>query len=281
MTKCLLLVTCFAAGAVCQTSISLEKKSRAILDKALADKNPDTRKQAVIALSLAASQQPFLAQLEASLSDKDVEVRLAAIASLEDLNTKGAVSALHKALNDPVPEVSFAAAKALFELNDPAGEQALLSVLRGDTKTSSNFFSKEMRDAMRMMHTPKATFLFALRQGAGLAPIPGLGAGVASLQDLLSDSGVSGRAAAALLLSKDKNKQTLQALRDALWDNDWSVRAAAVHSLALWDDPALEPNISPLLDDPKQAVRLRAAAAYLRLQAIKIKLARPHGARTR
>jgi len=111
--------------------------------------------------------------------------------------------------------------------------------------------------------------MFALREGVGFAPIPGLGAGVASLQDLLSDSGVSGRATAALLLGREKNKQTFEALRQALGDDDWSVRAAAVHSFALWNDPAIEPDIAPLLDDEKEAARLRAAAAYLRLAAIK------------
>ena len=269
MTKCLLLTVCLAVMAAGQTSLSLQEKSSRMLERALADKNPNHRKDAVVALSLSASREPFLSELEAMLSDKDVEVRLATVSSLEDLKGKHAIAALRKALHDPVPEVGFAAAKALFELNDPAGKQALLSVLGGNTKTASFFLSKEMRDAMRMMHTPRETFLFALRQGIGFAPVPGLGVGVASLQQLLSDPGVSGRATAALLLSRDKDEQTLQALRAALFDNDWSVRAAAIHSLALWNDPALRSDIAPLLEDKRELVRLRAAAAYLRLSAIK------------
>ena len=50
------------------------------------------------------------------------------------------------------------------------------------------------------------------------------------------------------------------------------MRAAAVHSLALWNDPSLQQDIVPLLDDKKEAVRLRAAAGYLRLVLVKGKL---------
>ena len=75
----------------------------------------------------------------------------------------------------------------------------------------------------------------------------------------------SGRAAAALMLATEKDQATLEGLRDALSDTDWSVRAAAVHSLALRRDPRLRTDLTPLLDDPNEAVRLRAAAACLRL----------------
>ena len=99
--------------------------------------------------------------------------------------------------------------------------------------------------------------------------MPGLGAGVSSLQGILSDPSVSGRATAALLLGADKEPEVLQALQDALADKDWSVRAAAVHAIALRNDPALENDLVPLLDDGKEAVRVRAAAGYLRLEGIK------------
>jgi HEAT repeat protein len=240
-----------------------------ILQHALENANPDTRKQAVIALSLAATRDPFLSRLEAMLDDKDVAVREAVVASLAEVDNKRTTAALHKALDDEVPEVSFAAAKALWTRRDPAGKQALLSVLANETKTSSGFFTKQKREALRMMHTPRTTFLFALRQGVGFAPVPGLGEGIASMQGILTDSGVSGRATAALMLGKDKDPATLDALKDALLDKDWSVRAAAVHSIAVRNDPALKSDLEPLLEDGKEAVRLRAAAGYLRLSAIR------------
>jgi HEAT repeat protein len=235
----------------------------------LKDKNPDNRKHAVQALGLVSPREPFLSQLEAMLDDKDVEVRLATITSLMDLKNERTISALRKALDSDVPEVSFAAAKALWTLNDPVGQEALLAVLSGEAKTSSKFITRQKRDALRMLHTPKMLFLFALQQGANFAPVPGLGAGVSSLQGILSDQGVSGRAATALLLSTDKDPEVLLALEDALSDKDWSVRAAAVHAIALRNNPALEKNLLPLFEDKKEAVRVRAAAGYLRLESIK------------
>jgi HEAT repeat protein len=268
------IVSLLPAIALCQTAPAPAVTGRVqqcqdILNKALKDKNPDTRKQAAIALSLAGSAEPFPSQLEALLDDKDVEVRVAAVASLSDLKNERTIAALHKALKDEVPEVSFAAARSLYALNDPEGKKALLSIVSGESKAESGYFAKQKRDALRMMHTPKPMFLFALRTGAGLAPVPGLGAGVSSMQALLSDPATSGRATAALLLEKETDPPTLAALKDALQDKEWSVRAAAVHALVLRDEPAFQTDIIPVLDDKTEAVRLRAAAGYLRLETVK------------
>jgi HEAT repeat protein len=245
-----------------------EAKADAILQEALANKNPDTRKQAVAALSLAASRDPWLSRLIGKLDDKDVEVRLAGVSSLSEVKNKAVAAALRKALQDDVPEVSFAAAKALWALGDPLGKRALMAVLEGETKASSGFLSKQKRDALRMMHTPRTALLFAARQGAAFAPVPGLGGGISSMQAILSDPAVSGRAAAALLLGQQNDPATLQALKNALKEKDSSLRAAAVHSLALKNNLTLRKDIAHLLEDEKEAVRLRAAAAYVRLSAI-------------
>jgi len=260
----------------CVLSLVLASRISAVTDgqcsdmlrQALAARNPETRTMAVVALSLAAISDPMQARLEEMLADKDVGVRLAVVASLAEVKTKRAIAALHQALNDDVPEVSFAAAKALWSLHDPAGKQALLAVLQGESKTASNFFSKQKRDALRMMHTPRTTFLYAMRQGMGFVPVPGLGEGISSMQQILTDPGVSGRATAALLLGTEKDSATLDAFKDALYDKDFRVRAAAVHSLALQNNPALKKELEPLLEDDKQEVRLRAAAGVLRLSAI-------------
>jgi HEAT repeat protein len=263
-----LLIVSATAALVTRGSAATDAQCAELLQHALEAKNPETRKQAVVALSLASSQGPLFDQLEQMLQDKDVEVRQAVVASLAEVKLRSATAALHKALEDEVPEVSFAAARALWARHDPAGRAALLAVLAGESKSSSNFFSKQKREALRMMHTPRTTFLFALRQGVGFVPVPGLGEGIASMQGILTDSGVSGRASAALLLGADKDSATVEALRDALEDNDSSVRAAAVHSLSLRNDPSLKKALEPLLQDAKEAVRLRAAAGYLRLSAI-------------
>jgi HEAT repeat protein len=281
MRNTLLLSLLWPAIAICQTApvppaaapvpADRSPQCKDILNEALKDKNPDTRKQAAIALSLVGATEPYASQLESLLDDKDVEVRLATIASMSDVKNSKTIAALHKALNDEVPEVSFAAARSLWALHDPEGKKALLSILSGESKAESGYFAKQKRDALRMMHTPKPMFMFALRTGAGFAPVPGLGAGVSSMQALLSDPAVSGRATAALLLEKEKDPQTLAALKDALQDKEWSVRAAAVHALVMRDEPAFEADIIPVLDDKTEAVRLRAAAGYLRLESVKQK----------
>jgi HEAT repeat protein len=260
----------FAAAAIlcgpCRAAT--EAQCNQILQAALESRNPDTRKLAVVSLSLAPANGHLFETMQRMLEDKDVEVRQAVVASLAEVNTKPSTAVLLKALADEVPEVSFAAAKALFNRHEPAGRQALLAVLAKESKTSSGFLTIQKRTALRMMHTPRTTFLFAMREGIGFVPLPGFGQGVASMQAILTDSGVSGRATAALLLGKDKDAGTVDALKDALSDKDTSVRAAAVHSLSLRNDPSLMNAIEPLMKDDKEPVRLRAAAGYLRLLAI-------------
>src|ERR1700730_17097026 len=70
-----------------------------ILEQALADKNPETRKEAVVALSLVGPQGALSQRLGDMLQDKDVVVRQAAVASLSELKTKAAKDALHRALS--------------------------------------------------------------------------------------------------------------------------------------------------------------------------------------
>jgi HEAT repeat protein len=260
---------CLAAVFVCAAAAATDaEKCHDLLQQALSSKNPDTRKSAVVALSLAANNNPLLEELAGMLDDKDVQVRIAVVTSLAEIKTKAATAALEKALHDDVPEVSFAAAKALYARGSADGKAALLSVLEKESKTSSGFFTSQMRDALRMMHTPRATFIYAIRQGLGFVPLPGFGEGVASMQALLSDPGVSGRASAALLLGKDKDPATIDGLKDALFDKDWHVRAAAVHSLALQNNPAFKSDMDLLTLDDKEEVRLRAAAGWLRINAI-------------
>jgi HEAT repeat protein len=269
------LFVLLASSAIVFAQLPDSDGARTLLEDSLKDKNPDARKQAVQALGLVGPREPYLSELTSMLDDKDIEVRLATITSLVDLKDKKTVPALQAALESDVPEVSFAAAKALWTLNDPKGHDALIDVLSGETKTSSGFVTKQKREALRMLHTPKPMFLFALKQGVAFAPVPGLGAGISSLQGILSDPSVSGRATTALLLATDKDPRVVQALRDALDDKEWSVRAASVHAIALRNDPTLEKDLIPLFDDKNQAVRARAAAGYLRLEWIKSKARQP------
>ena len=254
----------FATAALAQ-----EPQAKEIIESALKSGNPDTRKLAATALGLGGPREPFLSLLEGLLTDKDMEVRLAALTSLADWKAPHTARLLRKALEDDTPEVSFSAAKALYAIRDPAGKTALLAILSGENKISSGFLTKQKRDALRMLHTPKPAIWMGVKAGLGFVPVPGLGEGIASVQGLISDPGFSGRAMTALLIGNDRDAATAFALREALMDTEWSVRAAGVHAFALRNDPAALRDVTPLLADKNQNVRLRAAAAVLRLEQLK------------
>lgn len=241
-------------------------KAQEVLVKGLSESNPIKRKEAVIALSLEGATVEVLQQLETALSDKDVDVQMAACASLAEMKGKRATDLLLKALNQEIPEVSFAAAKALYDLGHPAGKEVMLDILGGERKTSSSYLTQQKRDALQLMKNPPALFRMAIKEGVGMIPIPGAGFGAASLEGILKDQGVNGRALAATMLARENDQATFTALREALTDKSWSVRAAAIHALALRNRAEVSEHLIPLLDDKNDAVKFRAAATYLRLQ---------------
>jgi HEAT repeat protein len=107
------LAFCASAATAVGAAATNADQCHDMLLQALGSKNPDTRKAAVVALSLAATDARLLNELAGMLKDKDVQVRVAVVTSISENKTKAATLQLQRALRDPVPEVSFAAAKAL------------------------------------------------------------------------------------------------------------------------------------------------------------------------
>jgi HEAT repeat protein len=105
-----ILIVSAATASVTRGLAATDTKCTELLQHAMDAKNPDTRKQAVIALSLASSQGALFDHLEQMLEDKDVEVREAVVASLAEVKSKSATTALHKAMEDEYRK-SFAAAR--------------------------------------------------------------------------------------------------------------------------------------------------------------------------
>ena len=186
-------------------------RARSILEESLKDKNPDTRKQAVQALGLVGPREPYVSEIELMLDDKDLEVRLAAITSMVELKNKQTVPALTKELNDDVPEVSFAAAKALWTLNEPSGREALISVLSGDTKIASGWLTKQKRETLQDAPHAQDDVLVCGEDRRWFRARSGIGVGISSLQGILLDANVSGRAATALLLAPTKIRRVASA----------------------------------------------------------------------
>ena len=216
------LAVALILGALGMRADTIERCNN-LLNAALENKNPDTRKQAVVALSLAATADAQFARLEGDACRirtwRCVRRRWAKLSRGEDPGGAGRIA---QGAEGRCAGGQFAAAKALWTMEDLAGRGRCWR-FGHESKASSGYISKQKRDAMRMLHTPRVLFLYAFRQSMGFVPLPGFGEGVSSMQALLTDPGVSGRATAALLLGKDKSPETLAALKDALLDLDWPV----------------------------------------------------------
>jgi len=240
--------------------------ARNTLTEAAHNKEGDQRREVAIALSLIPAKDTITSLLEEMLTDKDYQVRVAAIETLGELNDKTRIKDLKTALSDDVPEVAFAAAKALFTLNDPAGLAALEAIYGGDLKAKSGFFKKEMMNSWRRLKTPRSALLFTVQRGIGFVPVPGIGAGYGALTGMLADADFSARAVSLLMACTSRNKTCDEMLASSFTDEDWTVRAAAVHVVSTRNLQAMKPKIAELIADEKDKVRLRAAAGYLRLE---------------
>lgn len=241
-------------------------RARAILLAGLGDKDPDIRVQALHAFGIVGHNEEMIKRLTTHLDDKDVKVRIAAVGALVDLKETAAIPALQKRLLvDDVPEVSYAAAKALYGFKDPQGKTALDAMFSKEMKTGSNMIRTKMRDFVRTVKTPRSAMLMAIRNGAGYVPLPGFGEGVGAAIDLMTDGDMSARANVVLLMVTDKSEDNQKMIATALTDSDWTVRAAAVQSIAGLNWVEFFPQVESLLDDKKDKVRYRAAATYLRL----------------
>ena len=243
------------------------QKAKDILLTGVASGNPDTRSLAVMSASLIGDRSEVLNKLYSMLeTDKDVPTRITIISTLGSFNNPAVVPSLQKALKDPVPEVDLAAALALDGLKQADGKAFLLDALSGKQKTTSSFMSSEKRSLVRMTHTPTTTFLGIV---ANQFALPGLGSGMESAVGLSADPASMASSSVIFALARDKTDSTIwTALVAALGDKEWATRAAAVHVVAMHNDPALLGKVAPLMDDKKDQVSFRAAAAYLRLTII-------------
>ena len=267
MTRILIVALALLTSAsLAQESSDPAEHAWQIITDGFKDSNPDKRKEVVEAASLGmTTNQKIYDLIGDALRDPDAQVRLAACETLSSWKDRRSIPLLKGAVKDDVPEVTFCAAQGLWQLGDPQGRTVLLSVLQGDTKAKSGYVSKQKRDALRMLKTPGTLITTLAKFGVGFAPVPGLGTGISSLRGLMKNNEVTPRALALLDISQDRRPDTLRVLREALNDKDWSVRAAAVHALAIRNQTDALDDLIPLLDDKKDPVSYRAAFAYLRL----------------
>lgn len=225
---------------------------RVIALKAMADLGPDPQGVRLVA---------------GVLKDKDPDLRAQAAATLGEMKSRAALPALRVALNDEAPQVSFAAAKSLWQLGDNAGRRVLLEVLQGDKGTKDGFVASHKREAKRQLEDKKSLVAMGAEKGAGeFLPGP-LGMGVGLARQQFAGAADPARADCADLLSRRPDKATMLALKAALMDRDWSVRAAAAVALGRMRRPGTRQWLEFALDDGKPAVRDAAAVGILRMSA--------------
>jgi HEAT repeat protein len=248
----------------CLFAESPENRAWTTLDSGLKDGNPAKRVAAVLAMSEMKPQPRPVKMIEAMLQDKDFGVRQAACSTLGDMKARASIPALEAAVEDKAPEVVFAAAKALYAMGEATGRDILIEILLGDQKGSSGFVSTSIRDAKLKLHDPKALLLVGVNQAAGL--LGPMGAAVPVTEQLLKDSQSSGKTIAALLLATDKSAASKNAVKLALADKNWTVRAAACRAIALRGMGEFYGDLATLLDDKRHEVTYSAAAAMIRLK---------------
>jgi HEAT repeat protein len=251
--------------AVSAFAQSTEDKAWQTIEHALQNSNPAKRSAALLAMAVVRPLPRAVKLVETGLGDSDPVARQSTCAVLGGFKSKTSIPKLRDTLGDEVPEVAFAAAKALYEMGDPAGRQVLIAVLSGDQAGASGFVASSMNGVRRKLHDPKALLLVGVNSGAGFLIGP-FGAGLPFAENLLKDKQASGKTVAALLLASDSTAESRDALKAAMGDNNWTVRAAAVRAVALRDLAALYGDVAFLLNDGRDEVQYAAAAALIRLK---------------
>ena len=104
------------------------RKAIECLTKALGDRDTNTRREAITALSIIGDERA-VEPLISALEDKDKNVRAKAAAPLENIGDKRAVAPLIKALNDRDREVRANAAHAIGEIGGPQAVTLLAGAL--------------------------------------------------------------------------------------------------------------------------------------------------------
>ncbi len=234
-----------------------------ILDDACTGNKTITRAMAIRVLGLMPNDAKALRLAEKALADEKPEVRAAAATALGDMKSRSSIPKLKEALDDTDPAVALAAAHALDEMHDESAFEVYYEVLTGQRKAGKGLVASQAA----VLKDPKKMALLGFEQGIGFVPFADIG--WVAFRTMKKDDTSPVRAAAAKVLAKDPDPAATKALADAADDKSWLVRAAALEALAKRGDPAGLDAVSPHMSDKREAVRYTAAAAVVRLAAIK------------
>lgn len=224
---------------------------------ATAEKSTD-RAAAVNATGLLRDDPRARKIAETALQDDAPEVRSTAAAALGEMHARSSIPKLRAALDDKDVAVALAAAHALLQLKDDAGYAVYYEILTGERKGGKGVLA----EAAAYEDPKKLAEL-----GIGFIPYAGLGWGAYKM--IKKDDASPARAAAAIVLAEDRDQKTTDALVNAAGDKNWIIRSAALAALARRGDPSVLDTIELYLSDQEGDVKYKAAAATLRLTAIR------------
>jgi HEAT repeat protein len=231
-------------------------KAWGILQNAAADKKADKRAKAVRVLGLIIRDPKTAAMAERALEDEKADVRAAAAAALGEMDAKGSIPKLRKALSDKEPKVVLAATRSLLQLkDDTSAYEVFYGVLTGQQKTGEGLVTSQLQS----LQNPRRL----AELGVGFVPFGGVG--LFAFNAFTQDDVSPVRAAAARALAKDPDPQTTTALVQAVSDKSWMVREGALEAIAKRADPALLKSIQGATSDGKDIVSYTACAAVIRL----------------
>jgi HEAT repeat protein len=253
-----------SVALLCAASVSASEppaeRAWLILQDGLNGKRAGQRANAVHALRILVHNSTAQALVEQALTDPDPKVKAAAARALGPMEAVSSEPKLKALLNDKEPFVVLASAHSLFLLGDRAEVYDIdYEVLSGERKSADGFVASQISE----LRDPKAVAAMGLETGIGFMPFGGEAYEV--YKRVRKDDVTPVRVAAAKELIADRDPKVDAALTKACSDRKWSVRAAAVYSIAKRDNPSLLNVITRAMDDKNEIVRFEAAAAVLRL----------------
>jgi len=256
-----------AASQSQMTSFTLphSPKSKAwqTLETACAENKVPERASATLMLGLLRHDTKARRLAEKALADPKPEVRSAAAGALGEMGARKSIPKLRKALDDKDGSVALAAAHALHLMHDNSAYEVYYEVLTRQRKGGRGLVSSKMS----ILSDPKKMAQLSFEEGIGFIPFAGIGWRV--IKEVRKDDSSPVRAASARVLAEDPDPATTSVLADEAGDKSWIVRAAALEALAKRGDPSALHRVELHMQDEKDLVRYTAAAATLRLLAIK------------
>jgi HEAT repeat protein len=244
-------------------SADAKQEAWKILDDAASGDKTEQRAAAIRAIGLLPKNVRAMTMAEKALKDAKTEVRTAAALALGEMRARQSIPVLKAALDDPEPSVALAAGQALSQFHDPDAYSIFYEVLTGERKTGKGLIASQES----ILKDPKKLAALGLAQGVGFIPFGGFG--WEAFKMLSKDDVSPVRASSARMLASDSDPASIKALENATSDKSWLVRTAALEALAKRDDPRAMDTVELSMYDDKDVVEYTAAAAFLRLSAVK------------